>query len=172
MGSLRRPGPASDGTACHPSATSFGFQRQPRRRHGEPILENGRVGRGPGGLRVHVRSQLDGQAYETFFRDFPIRIGRNRLNDLVLDHPYVSQWHAVIGCQGDRLTMTQVGSTNAVVVGERKLGANEEVLLRSDENVRIVPFEIRLQRVVDPRGFRHWSSQARTASLRQLPMPR
>lgn len=100
-----------------------------------------------------MRSQLDGQAYETFFRDFPIRIGRNRLNDLVLDHPYVSQWHAVIGCQGDRLTMTQVGSTNAVVVGERKLGANEEVLLRSDENVRIVPFEIRLQRVVDPRGI-------------------
>jgi predicted component of type VI protein secretion system len=105
------------------------------------------------GLRVSVHSQVDGQTAQVFFRDFPIRIGRNKLNDLVLNHPYVSQWHAVIGAEQSGLSITQVGSTNAVKVGERKLLANEEVPLRGNEVIRIVPYDLTIRVESDPANF-------------------
>ena len=33
---------------------------------------------------------------EGLFERFPVRIGRNQLNDLHIDRPYVSQFHAAI----------------------------------------------------------------------------
>lgn len=121
-------------------------------------------GGGQNGLCIRVHSQVDGQVTESFFRDLPIRIGRNRLNDLVLNHPYVSQWHAVIGSERGALTVTQVGSTNAVVVGERKLMAGEEVAVSGDTGIRIVPFELELRIVQDPASFPP-ASQPGTHSL-------
>ena len=40
---------------------------------------------------------LDSQTNETFehtFERFPVRLGRNQLNDLHVDRPYISQFHA------------------------------------------------------------------------------
>ena len=54
-------------------------------------------------LRVEIFNELDGQRSDAEFHKFPVRIGRNRKNDLVLLHEYVSSWHATIGFVGGRL---------------------------------------------------------------------
>lgn len=99
------------------------------------------------GLRVKVHSDVDGQVTDLLFRDFPIRIGRDKLNDLVLNHPYVSQWHAVIGFSQGGLSVVQVGSSNSVRVKGHKLSTNSEVRLAGDETIDIVPFALEIEMV-------------------------
>lgn len=108
---------------------------------------------GPGslGLRVTVFNEVDGLTTDLLFQQFPIRIGRNPMNDLVLSHQYVSQWHAVLSLdQEGGLSLTQVGSSNSVQIGERKLRPSEEVQLAGGESIRIVPFVLQVQRVALP----------------------
>ena len=38
----------------------------------------------------------NGQSFNAVFERFPVRIGRNQLNDLHIDRPYISQFHAHI----------------------------------------------------------------------------
>jgi len=101
-------------------------------------------------LRVTIYNEVDGTTADLLFQQPPVRIGRNALNDLVLSHPYVSQWHAVVGLVGDKLTLTQVGSSNSVQVGEYRLRPNEEVLIPAGATVRIVPFVLYIQPIVLP----------------------
>jgi predicted component of type VI protein secretion system len=100
------------------------------------------------GLRVTVYNEVDGRTTDLLFQQFPIRIGRNPMNDLVLNHQYVSQWHAVfsLGQQGG-LTITQVGSSNSVQIGETKLRPSEELPIAGGESIRIVPFTLHVQPV-------------------------
>lgn len=104
----------------------------------------------PTGLRVTIYNEVDGTTADLLFQQLPVRVGRNSLNDLVLNHPYVSQWHAVVGLVGDQLSVTQVGSSNSVQLGERKLRPNEEVLLPVGEPIRIVPFLLHIQPIALP----------------------
>ena len=93
-------------------------------------------------LRVGIYNEFDGQRSDMVFNTFPVRIGRNRRNDLVLLHEYVSQWHAVIGFVNGQLSIVQVGSSNSVRVDGRKLLPNEIIPLRGDEEIRVVPFRL------------------------------
>jgi predicted component of type VI protein secretion system len=106
------------------------------------------------GLRVIVYNEVDGQTTDLLFNQFPIRVGRNPMNDLVLSHQYVSQWHAVIGLEGQKMTVTQVGSSNSVQVGEQRLRQNEELPLTGQEAIRIVPFLLHVQPVALPSELR------------------
>jgi len=102
------------------------------------------------GIRVSIYSEVDGRTTDLLFNQFPVRVGRNPMNDLVLNHQYVSQWHAVIGLSGSTLSITQVGSSNSVMIGEVKLRPNEELVLTGQEEIRIVPFSLRIQPVMLP----------------------
>jgi hypothetical protein len=106
------------------------------------------------GLRVLVHNEVDGLTSDLLFNQFPIRIGRNPMNELVLSHQYVSQWHAVIAMNGNTVMLTQVGSSNSVQVGERRLKPNEEVVLHDNEAVKIVPFVLHVQLVAVPPELR------------------
>jgi predicted component of type VI protein secretion system len=107
----------------------------------EPILH---FDTDPGniGVRITVHNEVDGSTTDLLFKQFPVRIGRNKLNDLVLGHQYVSNWHAIIGFVRSQLTLVQVGSSNSVVVGDRRLVPNEDVPLGDGESIRIVPFTL------------------------------
>lgn len=94
------------------------------------------------GVRVTVHNEVDGSTTDLLFRQFPVRIGRNNLNDLVLGHQYVSNWHAVLGFVRGQLTIVQVGSSNPVVVDERRLNPNEDLVLGQSNTIRIVPFTL------------------------------
>ena len=93
-------------------------------------------------LRIGIYNEFDGQRSDLVFNKFPVRIGRNSKNDLVLAHEYVSQWHAVIGFVNGQLSIVQVGSSNSVRVSGRKLMPNELLALHGDEEIRVVPFQL------------------------------
>lgn len=93
-------------------------------------------------LRVEIYNEFDGQRSEMSFSQFPVRLGRNRRNDLVLLHEYVSQWHAVIGFVNGQLSIVQVGSSNSARVNGGKLVPNEVQPLHGGEEIRVVPFQL------------------------------
>jgi predicted component of type VI protein secretion system len=123
------------------------------------------------GLRITVFNEVDQTTTDLLFNRFPVRVGRNRLNDLVLNHAYVSQWHAVIGFDTSKLSVAQVGSTNSVLVGDRKLQPNEEVALAGGETISIRPFALHVQAVSLPPSFRQPAQPAAAPSTFPAPPP-
>ena len=102
------------------------------------------------GLKIAIFSELDGRTTELLFSEFPIRVGRNRQNDLVLRHEYVSQFHAEVHMQGGQLSIMQVGSSNSVRVDGDKLHPREHRALTGREEIRVVPFSMRMELMVAP----------------------
>jgi type VI secretion system protein ImpI len=68
------------------------------------------------GLGVRITNRQDGTTQDRAFSRFPIRLGRNSLNDLVLEHGFVSQFHLVIEFQHDKLWIRDLGSTNGTLL--------------------------------------------------------
>ncbi len=80
------------------------------------------------GLGIHVANRSDGSSQDRVFPAFPVRVGRNALNDLVLNFPFVSQFHLVLELQDGRLFLRDLGSTNGTIVrGLGRAPANQLV---------------------------------------------
>jgi type VI secretion system protein ImpI len=99
------------------------------------------------GLRVQVTNAQDGTSFERTFDDFPVRIGRDPLNELPLDYPFVSKFHAVVDLRGDRLILRDLGSRNGTVlrVPTERIPPNEAVDLATTGNlfgIASVRFEV------------------------------
>jgi predicted component of type VI protein secretion system len=122
------------------------------------IVMHGQAPLDPGlediGLRITVYNEEDQTTTDLLFNRSPVRIGRNHLNELVLNHSFVSQWHAIIGFAQHSLMVVRVSGTNSVLVNEHKLEPNEEVALSGSEVIRLKPFELHLQMVTLPPNFR------------------
>ena len=71
-----------------------------------------------------------------------VTIGRSRENAMVLDHPQVSRYHAVIERLGTRQRVTDLKSANGVFVNS-KLVAKQAWLKEGDE-IRIGPYRLRM----------------------------
>src|SRR5439155_12973910 len=84
-------------------------------------------------------------AQEIVFDRFPIRLGRNPLNELPLDDAHVSQWHAILGHVEGSLRIIDVGSRNGTVIGGRRLTGGQAVPLRGGEKIEIGPFTIAVE---------------------------
>jgi type VI secretion system protein ImpI len=67
---------------------------------------------------VRVTDPLANRTFDRVFPRLPVRIGRNVLNDLQLDHNFVSQFHAVLELQNNRLMLRDLGSTNGTVLAD------------------------------------------------------
>jgi type VI secretion system protein ImpI len=63
------------------------------------------------GLRVRIAHPKRGTT-ELLFSAFPVRIGRNEINDIALASHYVSQFHASLEVDGGRVFLTDLGSRN------------------------------------------------------------
>src|SRR5512140_2064947 len=75
-------------------------------------------------LRVQVE-ELDGGTSNTYaFHRSPVRVGRGELNDLRLDYPYVSNWHALIQFDDEGIRFVDLGSTNGSFLGGVRLERN------------------------------------------------
>lgn len=64
------------------------------------------------GLRLTIIDTATGHRMERLAPYLPVRIGRNPLNDVQIDAGFVSQFHAVIEADGDRLYLRDLGSRN------------------------------------------------------------
>jgi type VI secretion system protein ImpI len=101
------------------------------------------------GLRVQVTNAQDGSAFERTFDDFPIRIGRDALNELPIDLPFVSKFHAVIDHRGDKLILRDLGSRNgtSLRIPTERIPSNESIdLAKSDHlfGIGTLRFEVEL----------------------------
>jgi predicted component of type VI protein secretion system len=86
-------------------------------------------------LSVWIAKGPDTQERVVSFDSSPVRIGRNRLNDIVFDQLYVSQWHAVIRFQGNDITVMDLGSTNGTKVNGQRLRRETPMVLTSPNDV-------------------------------------
>ncbi|NLL18791.1 MAG: FHA domain-containing protein [Clostridia bacterium] len=80
-------------------------------------------------------SGLGPEAGERWLIDEKIRIGRAEQNQVVIDDPYVSAWHAQIEKRGDELWLLDLNSTNGTMVnghrisGYRQIGLQDSVAI-------------------------------------------
>jgi type VI secretion system protein ImpI len=65
---------------------------------------------------MRVVNTQDGSVLERTFDRSPVRIGRSSLNELPIQAPFVSQYHAVIEFDGNRLQLRDLGSTNGTTL--------------------------------------------------------
>lgn len=85
-------------------------------------------------------------AHTCAFRKSPVRVGRNPLNDLVLQEGYISQWHAVIRFTEDSLTYLDLGSTNPTMLDGQPIARNVEVPIGPDSELRLGGLRLHLFR--------------------------
>jgi two-component system, NtrC family, response regulator AtoC len=74
-----------------------------------------------------------------------LRIGRSPDVDIVIDDPSISRSHAVLSI-GPPLTITDLGSANGTVVGDRPLNTGETVPLSSGDVIRVGSTTLIVQR--------------------------
>ncbi len=83
-------------------------------------------------LRVQVGTNI-GQTYS--MSGDVLRIGRSPDNDLVLDDPRVSRYHAQLSRQGEVVVIEDLGSTNGTLVNGRRI--TEAHVLQPTETIAI-----------------------------------
>ena len=91
----------------------------------------------PVALTTQVLDSQSNQSFETQYERFPVRIGRNQLNDLHIDRPYVSQFHAAIEVNGKQIFVKDLGSTNGTVYRGQKMVRDQLVDLRVVEPAEV-----------------------------------
>ena len=64
-----------------------------------------------------------------------IQIGRDADNDIVLDAPVVSRYHAQLERIGQRFKITDLKSSNGTFVNDQRI--EDEVWLKPDDTIRI-----------------------------------
>lgn len=79
------------------------------------------------GLRLIIRDSRDGTQFDRKAAAFPVRIGRNPLNDVPLDYPFISQFHAVLELEGSVLTLRDLGSRNGTQINGQPLPPQQPI---------------------------------------------
>jgi predicted component of type VI protein secretion system len=80
----------------------------------------------------------------------PVRIGRNPLNDLVLNVPYISQWHAVVRVDEENSYYVDLGATNPTLVNGKPLAKHVEIPVDQEVDVRIGNIRLHFLRAPAP----------------------
>lgn len=101
-------------------------------------------------LVVQIEKTEQHTADTIAFKRSPVRIGRNPLNDLPLEEGFVSQWHAVIRFNADRVSVLDLGSTNRTTVNGQRIERNVEVPVDHTSDVRIGSLRLHFLRVEAP----------------------
>ncbi len=125
-------------------------------------------------LTVLVEDLESGISTEHVFKRSPVRVGRNALNELTLQAPFVSLSHAVIRFQGDRIEVIDLGSTNGVQVDGKRIETNVPVLVTAQSDVRIGALRFHFGRSPSaaPAAVREQTEFRRaTAEIRLTPGP-
>jgi type VI secretion system protein ImpI len=98
----------------------------------------------PVALVARVIDTQANQQFEVTFERFPVRIGRNQLNDLQIDRPYVSQFHAAIDLRERQIFVRDLGSTNGTVYQGHRLVRDQPVDVTAIPEINIGPIVMRL----------------------------
>ena len=97
----------------------------------------------PAALVARVIDSQANQQFDMTFERFPLRIGRNQLNDLQIDRPYVSQFHAAVDLRDRQVFVRDLGSTNGTVFAGRRLVRDQPLEITAAPEISIGPIVIR-----------------------------
>lgn len=86
------------------------------------------------GLTLKITNTANNTTVERTFAKFPVRIGRNTLNDLNIIDRFVSQFHAVVELQDRALKLRDLGSSNGTKIGDGRAPPHQPVELESHNN--------------------------------------
>jgi type VI secretion system protein ImpI len=76
-------------------------------------------------VEVHIADPAPANPDRTLrFSKSPIRIGRNQLNDISLQDPFVSEWHGIIRFDDRGVAYFDLGSTNGTMLDGERLAKN------------------------------------------------
>jgi pSer/pThr/pTyr-binding forkhead associated (FHA) protein len=84
-----------------------------------------------GEIIIEVQSRSGNHTYAKFSKPF-IRIGRAYDNDLIIADPYVSPYHVNIDLSENRLSVTDMSSTNGTTVNNGKPLEDQAVIISGD----------------------------------------
>jgi type VI secretion system protein ImpI len=98
----------------------------------------------PVALVAKVFDTQANQQFDATFERFPVRIGRNQLNDLQIDRPYVSQFHAAIDLRERQIFVRDLGSTNGTVYQGRRLVRDQPIDITAAPEINIGPIVMRI----------------------------
>ncbi len=97
-------------------------------------------------LLVRIMNTQTGESEHSAFASSPVRIGRNQLNELVLNEPFVSQWHAVVRFDEHKVRYVDLGSTNGTMMNGRRLARHVQVEVDPQTDLRIGPLQLAFAR--------------------------
>lgn len=95
---------------------------------------------------IRVTNRQTGSGYERTYSTSPVRIGRNQLNELSLDYPFVSGWHAVIRFDDDHAAYYDLGSTNGTLFHGLRLDVGQAVTFDEAVSVQLSDIDLTLSR--------------------------
>ncbi|MBX3231376.1 MAG: FHA domain-containing protein [Labilithrix sp.] len=86
------------------------------------------------GLKLRIKNTANDVVVDRTFTQFPVRIGRNTLNDLCIVDRFVSQFHAVVELHGDELMLRDLGSSNGTKLSGNRAPAHTLTSLEPHKN--------------------------------------
>src|SRR6187401_2106105 len=95
-------------------------------------------------LATRVFDTQANQSFDVTFERFPVRIGRNQLNDLHIDRPYVSQFHAAIDVRESQILVRDLGSTNGTAFAGRRLARDQPIDVTGQPEIHIGPIKLQM----------------------------
>ena len=112
-------------------------------------------------LEVTVKDPTATSHRTLTFAKSPVRIGRNQLNDIALDDPFVSEWHGLIHFGADTVDYYDLGSTNGTVLDGKRLAKNVPAPLTDRSRIHLGRIEVtvvnrRQQHETGPRKTISW----------------
>jgi len=83
-------------------------------------------------IEINVKGKGLNKTY--FFEKHLIRIGRNKDNDIIISDTTVSGSHAIINKQGKEFVIQDLGSTNGVIVNQKKI---KKKVLKTNDKIKL-----------------------------------
>ena len=100
-------------------------------------------------LVVTISAPKGGTGQTLRFAKSPIRIGRNQLNDISLDDPFVSEWHGTLRFDRHSVAYFDLGSTNGTVLEGKRLTKNVATPLTEASRLKVGLLQIQITREID-----------------------
>lgn len=93
-------------------------------------------------LEIKIREPVKQSDRTLRFTQSPVRIGRNQLNDIPLEDPFVSEWHGIIRFDGDNVAYFDLGSTNGTLLDGKRLAKNVPAVLTEASRLQLGRLEM------------------------------
>ncbi len=114
-------------------------------------------------IEMTVKISGSGADRTLTFSESPVRVGRNQLNDIAIDDPFISQWHGLIRFGEEGITYADLGSTNGSIIEGVRLSTNVPNQLTNRSCILLGRIELavstRSKELTGPRSTIAWGRQ-------------